>query len=62
LKSKMGRPKSENPRDTKINIRLTRDELEMLQSGANKLGVNRTTLIIMSVKKLLDEWDEKNSL
>lgn len=43
---RMGRPKSNNPRNKSLNLRLTQNELDLLQRCSEKLKKTRTDTII----------------
>ena len=44
-----GRPKSDNPRNKSLNVRLTQDELDLLQECAEKLNKTRTDTIVFGL-------------
>ena len=44
MSPRTGRPKSDNPRNKSLNVRLTQDELDLLQECAEKL--NKTKFFI----------------
>ena len=58
MNPRTGRPKSNNPRDVKMNIRLTKDEADMIQECADKLQTSRTNTIIKGVEKLRSELEK----
>ncbi len=49
---KMGRPISENPRDFRIDIRLTRDELKILDEYCKRKGTKRPQGLRDGIKAL----------
>lgn len=53
-KNKLGRPKSNNPRGERIGIRLTKEELEMLDYCCTKLQISKTEVIKKGVKIVYD--------
>lgn len=55
-KKKMGRP-TDNPRLNKISIRLSDDELSMLNGYAEKYGVTKTEVIARGIEKLVGSND-----
>lgn len=59
MNPKIGRPKSENPRNKNLNIRLTQDELDLIQECANKLDKTRTDTIIQGIQMIKSKLDEK---
>ena len=50
-KKKMGRP-SNNPRLKTLSIRLSDNEIEMLEISAKELNVTRTEIIAQGIKKV----------
>ena len=59
MSPRTGRPPKENPRNVNLNIRVSKDEAEMLQRCAEKLGTTRTEIIIKGVKMVEAEMDKK---
>lgn len=59
MSPRTGRPKADNTRNKKLNIRLRQDELELIQECANKLNKTRTDTIIEGIKLLKVELDNK---
>lgn len=55
MSPRTGRPKSKNPRNVSLNIRLTKDESNMIQNCADKYGLSRTDVILLGIKKLLSK-------
>ncbi len=51
---KLGRPKSNNPKGERIGIRLTKEELEMLDYCCTKLGISKTEVIQKGVKTVYE--------
>lgn len=49
---KMGRPVSENPREFRLDIRLTKDELKMLDDYCERKGVKRPQGLRDGIKAL----------
>jgi len=45
-----GRPKSNNPRNVDLNIRLTKDEATTLKECADELNETRTDVIVRGIK------------
>ena len=52
--ARMGRPKSENPQNVRLEIRLTQDEAESLQRCTDTLGTTRTDILKRGIK-LVDD-------
>lgn len=49
----MGRPiKNEKPREEKITLRFSKEELEEIAACAKELGVSRTDALILGIRKL----------
>lgn len=59
MNPKIGRPKSENPRNKNLNIRLTQDELDLIQECADKLKKTRTDTIVYGIGMIKSKLDEK---
>lgn len=57
--SPKGRPPVDNPKNIRLEIRLTKDEAELLKYCANELNVNRTDVINKGVK-LVEAEIKKN--
>lgn len=58
-KKKIGRPKTENPRNKRLEIRLTGDELERINNCSKLLGKTRTDTILEGINKLEIELNKK---
>ncbi|KAB0553157.1 CopG family transcriptional regulator [Fusobacterium necrophorum] len=58
MSSRTGRPKLENARDKKLNIRLRQEELDLIQECSEKLKKTRTDTIMEGIKKLKRELDK----
>ena len=52
--ARMGRPKSANPQNVRLEIRLTQDEAERLQRCADALGTTRTDVLKRGIKLIED--------
>ena len=57
--SPAGRPKTENPRNVNLNIRLTKSEAETVQECADRLKITRTDAIVRGIYKVKEELDKK---
>ena len=55
LAPKIGRPKSNNPRNINTRIRMTKDESDILQECSDILGISKTDVVIKGIKKVHDE-------
>lgn len=53
MKKKMGRPvKNEHPREERITLRLSKEELKEVEDCAKKLGLSRTDALILGIRRL----------
>lgn len=59
MSPRTGRPKADNTRDKKLNIRLRQEELDSIQECADKLNKTRTDAIMEGIKLLKVELDNK---
>lgn len=59
LMSPAGRPKIDNPRNVRLEIRLTQAENEMLESCAEKLSATKTDVIVKGIEKVNEELNKK---
>ena len=50
MSPRTGRPPKENPRNINLNLRVTKDEADLIQECADKLETTRTEVIIEGVK------------
>lgn len=57
--AKMGRPKSENPRDIKFTFRMNTQENEMLESICAIIGENKNEVIRNSIKRYYEYLKRK---
>ena len=55
-----GRPKSDNPKNVSLNIRLTQDEANKLQQCADDLQTSRTNVILKGIDLVMAELQQKN--
>lgn len=53
--SPVGRPKSDNPRNVRLEIRLTKEENNELNECASFLGVTKTDVITKGIKMVKDQ-------
>ena len=54
-----GRPPIENPKNIRLEIRLTKEQAETLSECANRLQVSRTDVINKGVAMVKAELDKK---
>lgn len=52
--AKKGRP-TNNPRNIQVRIRMNKNEKEMLDSCSEKLGITKTEVIVLGLKKVYEE-------
>lgn len=55
----MGRPPKANPRNVNLNLRLTREEADLIQACADSLNTTRTEVIVRGVKLVRADLDKK---
>lgn len=53
MSPRTGRP-TENPKDIRIGVRLTKDEKQMLDECERKLNLSKTEIISMGIKKVYE--------
>lgn len=56
---KKGQKLTDNPKDVKIGLRLTKEEANNIQYCADMLGTNRTAAINVAIKQLKETLDKK---
>ena len=57
--SPAGRPKIENPKSERLEIRLTKAEAEDIQYCAEKLNTNKTEAINVGIKMLKEKIEKE---
>lgn len=64
MSPKTGRPKTDNPKSERINVRLDKEHSEILKNYCDKTGVDRAAAIRRGIKLLRDytpeEAEDKN--
>lgn len=58
MSPRTGRPPKDNPRNVNLNIRVTKEEAELIQECADKLQTTRTDVIIKGVNLVKDALDK----
>ena len=53
--TKMGRPKSDNPKEKRINLRLTKDEFDTISYVAKSLDLTMSEAIVVTMEERADE-------
>ena len=59
MSPKMGQKIKDNPKNVRLDLRLTKEEAEDLQYCADKLNTSRTNVINKGVQKVKEEIDKK---
>ncbi len=54
-----GRPPIDNPKNVRLEIRLTKTQADVLSECAKRLQITRTEVIIKGVEKVKAELDKK---
>ena len=57
--SPAGRPKIENPKNIRLEIRLTQEQSDDLEYCARELNKNKTEVINLGIQKIKDELEKK---
>lgn len=57
--SPAGRPKSDNPKNVRLEIRLTQNENELLEECSEKLNTTKTEVIKMGIRLVKEEINKK---
>lgn len=59
MSPKMGQKIKDNPKNVRLDLRLTKQEAEDLQYCADKLETSRTDVINRGIQKIKEEIDKK---
>lgn len=59
MSPRTGRPPKENPRNINLNIRISKNEADLIQECADKLEMTRTDTIMKGIQKVKSELDKK---
>ena len=59
MSPRTGRPPKENPRNINLNIRITKEEAQLIQDCADALGTTRTEIVVQGAKLVKAELDKK---
>ncbi len=59
MSPRTGRPPKENPRNVNLNIRVTKDEAQLIQDCADRLETTRTEVIVKGVEMVKAALDKK---
>lgn len=55
MTAKIGRPKLTNPRDKRLEVRLTKEELDKIDKAAKLINKSRTNTILYGVDLIVKE-------
>ncbi len=50
MSPRMGRPKSENPKNVRLEIRLTQEQSDMLTKCAEDMNITKTDVIVKGIE------------
>lgn len=53
--SPVGRPKIENPKNVRLEIRLTKEQSEKITECAKKLKMTKTDVLLLGIDKVREE-------
>lgn len=56
---KMGRPPSENPKNIKLQIRVDKETMEILDNCVEKLKSNRSDVVRKGIKRIANDLNGK---
>lgn len=59
MSPRKGRPKSDNPKNVRLEIRLTQEQAQALDNCAKALGTNRTDAINKGIELLRKQIEKK---
>lgn len=59
MSPKMGQKIKDNPKNVRLDLRLTKEEADDLQYCADKMNTSRTKVINRGVQKVKEEIDKK---
>lgn len=59
MNAKIGRPKSSNPKNKRLEIRLTEKELEKINKCSEQLNKTKTETILLGIDKIEVELNKK---
>ena len=54
-----GRPFSDNPRNVRLEIRLTKEQAELLNVCADRMGTTKTAVLMKGLELVKDELGQK---
>ncbi|QUH28845.1 ribbon-helix-helix protein, CopG family [Vallitalea guaymasensis] len=56
---KMGRPLSDNPKNIRLQLRVDKETMDMLDECAKELNSNRSDVVRKGIKKVADDLKAK---
>lgn len=56
---KMGRPYSENPKKLRFELRLNKEQANLLQECSERLNISRTEVLLKGIQLVKDEINKK---
>ena len=59
MMSPAGRPKVENPKNIRLEIRLTKEQSNVLEYCAKELSKSKTDVINLGIQKVKEELEKK---
>ena len=59
MSPRIGRPKTQKPRNVNLNIRNTKKEAEEIQECAERLGITRTDAIMKGIHMVKETLNKK---
>lgn len=59
MSPRTGRPPKDNPRNINLNIRITKEEAQLIQECADALGTTRTEIVVQGAKLVKAEINKK---
>lgn len=59
LSSRIGRPKSNNPKSEQIKIRATKEDKQLLENCCKKMGMTQYEVIMAGIKKVYTKTEKE---
>lgn len=56
---KKGTKLTDNPKNVRLEMRLTKSQNQMLEECAKKLNVTKTDVVVLGIEKVKDSLDKK---
>ena len=61
MSPRTGRPPKENPKDSRIYVRMDKETLETLDQCADRLNMNRSEVVRKGIRKVKEEVDKNKN-